>query len=159
MLGAFALVMGHRLSLTRIEVLGRGIANLPAPETRVVQFLSPRVARYLGLMAKVIEKRPDGAIAVVVPAADASLGWTTTASQGRRGAERKENEVPEGEFLDELIDERATRNPDFPRMVESYYDRRLARRLKEDSVFRMEFERQRQKIAAGQDRPRRGDLA
>jgi hypothetical protein len=67
--------------------------------------------------------------------------------------------VPEREFLDELIDERATRNPDFPRMVESYHDRRLARRLKDDHVFRAEFERQRQEIAAGQDRPRRGDQA
>lgn len=61
------------------------------------------------------------------------------------------------DFLDELVDERATRNPDFPRMVESYHDRRLARRLKDDPVFREEFERQRQEIAAGLDRSRRGN--
>lgn len=85
------------------------------------------------------------------------LGWTTTPSQSRRGVERKESEVPEREFLDELIDERATRNLDFPRMVESYHDRRLARRLEDDPVFREEFERQRQEIAAGLDRSRRGN--
>ena len=65
--------------------------------------------------------------------------------------------MPDREFLDELIDERTARNPDFPRMVESYYDRRLARRLEEDSEFRTEFERQRQEIAAGRDRPWSGD--
>jgi hypothetical protein len=58
--------------LTRIETLGLEVANLPADETWVGLFLPPRVARYLGFMAKVIEKRPDVAIVVEVPVADAS---------------------------------------------------------------------------------------
>jgi hypothetical protein len=39
------------------------------------------------------------------------------------------------DFLDELVDERTARNPDFPAMVESCHDRRLARRLKDDPEF------------------------
>lgn len=40
--------------------------------------------------------------------------------------------MPDRDFLDELIDERIARNPNFPAMVESYHDRRLARRIEED---------------------------
>ena len=59
----------------------------------------------------------------------------------------KGEEVPDRDFLDELNNERTTRSPGFPAMVQSYYDRRLARRLDEDPEFRAEFERQRQEIA------------
>jgi hypothetical protein len=61
--------------------------------------------------------------------------------------------MPDRDFLDELVGKRAARNPDTPAMVESYHDRRL----KDDLEFREEFERHRQEIVAGQDRPRRGD--
>jgi hypothetical protein len=54
-----------------------------------------------------------------------------------------EDEVPDRDLLDELVGEQTARNPDFPTVVESYHDRRLARRLKEDPEFRAEFERQR----------------
>ncbi len=54
--------------------------------------------------------------------------------------------MPDRDFLDELVSDRTARNPDFPRKVESYHDRRLARRLEEDSEFRAEFERQRAAI-------------
>lgn len=59
----------------------------------------------------------------------------------------QEKAVPDRDFLDELIDERIARNPNFPAMVESHHDRRLARRLEEDPDFRAEFERQRREIA------------
>jgi len=50
--------------------------------------------------------------------------------------------MPDRDFLDELVDERTARNSDFPTMVASYHDRRLARRLEADPEFRAEFERQ-----------------
>lgn len=43
--------------------------------------------------------------------------------------------MPDRDFLDELVGERTARNPDFPAMVESFHDRRLARRLKDDPEF------------------------
>ena len=43
--------------------------------------------------------------------------------------------MPDRDFLDELVGERTARNPDFPAMVESFHDRRYARRLKGDPEF------------------------
>ena len=40
--------------------------------------------------------------------------------------------MPDPDFLDEPVGERAARNPDFPVMVESCHDRRLAHRLTDD---------------------------
>lgn len=40
--------------------------------------------------------------------------------------------MPDRDFLDELVDQRAARDPGFPAMIEPFHDRRLARRLKDD---------------------------
>jgi hypothetical protein len=46
-----------------------------------------------------------------------------------------EDEMPDRDFLDEVVDERTARNPDFPAMVESFHDRRVARQLTDDPEF------------------------
>jgi len=53
----------------------------------------------------------------------------------------------------DILDEQAARNPDFGTMAESYHDRRLARRLREDPEFKAEFERQRRMLANHADSP------
>ena len=115
-------------------------------------------------MVKVTEKQPGGAGEGRVWPVGALAGKLPSIEIADIKAARREallggsnkSEATKGEAVlgRDCLDERAARNPDFPAMVESYHDRRLARRLKEDPEFREEFERQQQEIAAGQDRRR-----
>lgn len=47
----------------------------------------------------------------------------------------KGEEVPERDFLDELIEERTACSPGFQAMAQSYYDRCLARRFEDEPEF------------------------